>query len=414
MTSMSATAGPGHPPTPGDPETVEPSEDTEALAAAHTQARLRAEAGDLTGARTLLEDALASGEVRLGHDHPRLAPLMVDLATIARGLGNLTEALSQLRRAYAIIAAAGGPEHATALSIEGRLAAVMYRLGEPTEAYDWHLADVGARVLGSDHPAIKGAQQRIANTPIHPITPAEPYLPPAAAPDPVPGAWPADEPGLAPTFAPNDLTAVSPEEVLYAQTSPGVYQRQPRPVADVRRPESVYVIAAPPRDFEAEPVWTESAPAAPSPTRRRGHGGGLALVGGLGAAALLAAIVLGFQLFHPPPGEPRPGQTPSAQPSPVDSTPAPTGLNLVDAGGSVTLTWHDPSGGRVPFIVAGGRDGTASTPLDSVAAGRASSTIYGLNINFDYCFTVAAVWSSEVISTSVRTCTHRLSTTGPA
>src|SRR3954447_20405788 len=190
MTSMSATAGPGHPPDPGYPETTEPSEDTEALAAAHAQARLRAEAGDLTGARTLLEDALASGEVRLGHDHPRLAPLMVDLATIARGLGNLTEALTQLRRAYAIIAAAGGPEHATALSIEGRLAAVMYRLGEPTEAYDWHLADVGARVLGSDHPAIKGAQQRIANPPIPPTPPAEPYQPPVPAPEPTPGDWP--------------------------------------------------------------------------------------------------------------------------------------------------------------------------------------------------------------------------------
>src|SRR4030095_11258386 len=107
------------------------------------------DAGALTGAGTLMEDATAVAEHRLGRDHPRLAPLMVDLATIARNLGNLTEARNQLRRAYGIIVASAGPEHATAISIEGRLAAVTYRLGEPTEAYDWHLADAGRRVLGS-------------------------------------------------------------------------------------------------------------------------------------------------------------------------------------------------------------------------------------------------------------------------
>src|SRR5262247_4124545 len=153
MTDMSAPAMPGPPPATGEIG----DESNDPLDTAHAEARQRAEDGDLTGARTLLEDALAIGEVRLGHDHPRLAPLMVDLATLARGLGNLTEALGQLRRAYAIVAATGGPDHPTSLSIEGRLAAVMYRLGEPTEAYDWHLADVGTRVLGAEHPAIKGA-----------------------------------------------------------------------------------------------------------------------------------------------------------------------------------------------------------------------------------------------------------------
>src|SRR5690349_5126745 len=64
----------------------------EVLTAAHAEARQRAESGDLTGARTLLEEALAAGELRHGRDHPQLAPLMVDLATIARNVGNLTEA----------------------------------------------------------------------------------------------------------------------------------------------------------------------------------------------------------------------------------------------------------------------------------------------------------------------------------
>src|SRR5262245_56609963 len=111
----------------------------EALTTAHAEGRERAEAGDLTGARTLMEDALASGELRLGRDSPRLAPLMVDLATIARNVGNLTEAQNQLRRAYGIVVSSAGPDHEMSLSIEGRLATVCHRLGEPTEAYDWHL-----------------------------------------------------------------------------------------------------------------------------------------------------------------------------------------------------------------------------------------------------------------------------------
>src|SRR5882757_1058492 len=192
MTGMSPNGTPGQNPAPGGVEThrsanlsprAEPSDplsqpnpDAEALAAAHAEARAQAEAGDLTGARTLLEDALAVGEVRLGHTHPRLAPLLVDLATIARNLGNLTEASTQLRRAYAIIVAASGPENATALSVEGRLAAVTYRLGEPTEAYDWHLANVGARVLGEEHPAVRGARERLASRPARPEPPSH-YVP---------------------------------------------------------------------------------------------------------------------------------------------------------------------------------------------------------------------------------------------
>jgi hypothetical protein len=83
-------------------------------------------------------------------------------------------------------------------------------------------------------------------------------------------------------------------------------------------------------------------------------------------------------------------------------------VTIKDNGGSVTLTWADPSSGKVPFIVAGGRDGTSSAPLETVPPGRTTSTIYGLNVNYNYCFTVTAVWSSEMIAPSIRTCTRRL------
>jgi hypothetical protein len=368
----------------------------QALAAAHAEARQRAEAGDLTGARTLLEDALAIGEVRLGHDHPRLAPLMVDLATLARGLGNLTEALGQLRRAYAIVAATGGPDHPTSLSIEGRLAAVMYRLGEPTEAYDWHLADVGTRVLGAEHPAVKGAQQRLVAAE---QAAAERAWAPAPEPmPPVPSAipnqsWDPDDPGLAP---------------IYAPSAPGVYQR-----VEPRYPN------------EPAEVWQDQPEIGPRP---RGHNGGTALVFGLGLVILVAAVVVAVQLFNssglPSIGAPAPsgdasdptGGAPASQAAPAPTTPSPvpspppTNLTLVDGGGSVTLTWGDPSNGLVPFIVAGGRDGIASAPVRTLDPGHTTITISGLNTDFDYCFTVAAVWSADTVTSSPRTCTHRLST----
>jgi hypothetical protein len=88
-------------------------------------------------------------------------------------------------------------------------------------------------------------------------------------------------------------------------------------------------------------------------------------------------------------------------------------VTLRDDGGSVTLAWRDPTAGAVPFLVAGARLGTVSRPLQTVRAGRTTSIIYGLNSRHDYCFTVAAVYSTDMIASSMRMCTHRLSTGTP-
>jgi hypothetical protein len=101
----------------------------------------------------------------------------------------------------------------------------------------------------------------------------------------------------------------------------------------------------------------------------------------------------------------------TATPAPSPS-PAPTNVTIQDNGGSLTLTWADPSSGKVQFIVTGGRDGMTSAPVDTVPAGRTTSTIYGLSVHYNYCFAVSAVWSPELIAPSIRTCTHRLSATG--
>lgn len=406
----------------------------EVLTAAHGQARLRAEAGDLTGARTLLEDALASGELQYGRDHPQLAPLMVDLATIARNVGNLTEAQHQLRRAYGIVVAAAGPEHATALSIEGRLAAVNYRLGEPTEAYDWHIANVGARILGSEHPAVRGAQQRLAAHPVH-----EEQTPPTEPPAPWPQSYagtgfagaPDDDGGWAPGYA--GFTAAPTDLSMYGipSTPPGVYVTEPPPM----RYPNIDVYPEPPLVNVRRGI--------------RGHASGVALVTSFGLAIILAAAVIAYQLFGAhgassgavagqqtsPPAVAGPVTTPAAA-SPTSSSPPqstasasatppggsaipgaglpPAQVTLHDDGGSVTLTWVDPSGGQVPFIVTGGRVGEPPGPMATVPSGRTTQTIYGLNIRYNYCFTVAAVWSADLIEPSDQTCTKRASTASPA
>jgi hypothetical protein len=104
--------------------------------------------------------------------------------------------------------------------------------------------------------------------------------------------------------------------------------------------------------------------------------------------------------------------TPVPAPTPTNGPYVGTGLppgqvTLKDQGTAVTLSWLDPSEGQVPFIVAGGRSDVAAAPIVTVPAGRTTQTIYGLNPRFDYCFTVAAVWSTDLIEPSPQTCTKR-------
>ncbi|MBX6722247.1 MAG: fibronectin type III [Dactylosporangium sp.] len=151
---------------------------------------------------------------------------------------------------------------------------------------------------------------------------------------------------------------------------------------------------------------------------RRARGGSLVLVASLSALVLVVAVVAALALLRPTPssqsGQPD-STTPTVTPDPTPTPPpAPTGLRIVeDAGGAATLTWIDPSDGEVPFVISAGRRGDALIAISTVPAGETTTTIYGLNVNYDYCFTVAAVWSSEHLSESDRTCTRRTAVTPP-
>ncbi|WP_420811773.1 fibronectin type III domain-containing protein [Micromonospora endophytica] len=85
----------------------------------------------------------------------------------------------------------------------------------------------------------------------------------------------------------------------------------------------------------------------------------------------------------------------------------PTDLALRDDAATITLTWTDPSGGLVPFVVAGGRTGAPLRMMATVESGQTSYTVNGLSSRVDYCFTVLAVYDTDQLATSSQVCTSR-------
>lgn len=122
----------------------------------------------------------------------------------------------------------------------------------------------------------------------------------------------------------------------------------------------------------------------------------------LAGAALLVVNVLEDRTVPNPAG---PAVAP--EPTPTASFEPPTDLRLQDDTTSIRLTWSDPSGGVVPFVVAGGRAGQPLGAMATLDPGRTSWTVNGLNPRVDYCFTVLAVYSTEQYATSGQVCTTR-------
>ncbi|MEH0985340.1 fibronectin type III domain-containing protein [Micromonospora sp. CPCC 205556] len=158
------------------------------------------------------------------------------------------------------------------------------------------------------------------------------------------------------------------------------------------------------------PVFAPPPPPAypvPAEPERRGRGrtvaavvAGVALVA---TAGVVGAVVLDREA-------PAPGTTSesAATPGAPKATGAPPGdLKLRDDGTAITISWSDPTGGAVPFMVAGGRAGRSLGVMATVDPGQTSHTVNGLNASVDYCFTVLAVYSTDAFATSGQVCTDR-------
>lgn len=150
---------------------------------------------------------------------------------------------------------------------------------------------------------------------------------------------------------------------------------------------------------------TPAAPASP-PESSRGRGSTVAAAIAAAAAVVAAIVVVVAVLVDRQPPAPPTGQT-AEQGEPSVTGDPPTDLKLRDEGASITITWTDPSGGTVPFLIAGGRAGQPTKPMGSTSAGDTSFTVHALNPNLDYCFAVLAVYSTEKYGHSQLICTER-------
>ncbi|RKR91173.1 tetratricopeptide repeat protein [Micromonospora pisi] len=137
------------------------------------------------------------------------------------------------------------------------------------------------------------------------------------------------------------------------------------------------------------------------------------------------AVVAGFALTsdsdpgptgpgQPTPNGPSPGTTPeqSAPAGPVATPPVtpgapPSGLSLRDSRDSVSLSWTYPPGAEGPVVISAGRTGQDPRAIHELPPGTDSFIVYSLNRNTDYCFTVAVVYSVDLVGRSEPVCTKR-------
>ncbi|MBM7489619.1 hypothetical protein JOD64_000841 [Micromonospora luteifusca] len=135
------------------------------------------------------------------------------------------------------------------------------------------------------------------------------------------------------------------------------------------------------------------------------------LIGAVVAAGVAVVAVAGLGAVVLTRDDPPPSGTAPAAAGPTAAGPPPGDVKLRDDSTTITLTWTDPSGGAVPFMVAAGRAGQPLGVMATVDPGKTSYTVNGLNSRVDHCFTVLAVYSTDSFATSGQVCTARERTT---
>jgi tetratricopeptide (TPR) repeat protein len=107
-------------------------------------------------AKALLEQALAIGEARLGHDHPDSTRTLMTLGTVVYDLGDLSAARSTLQRALTLQQARLGNDHPDVAYSLHNLGLVLRDLGDLAGARAAHERALTIREaqLGPDHPQV--------------------------------------------------------------------------------------------------------------------------------------------------------------------------------------------------------------------------------------------------------------------
>src|SRR5262245_5417831 len=128
-----------------------------AVRQAWRDAQRRVAEGDLDGARDLLEEQLARATIA---DDPDVLDTRRRLAEVHYGLGRLADARRELEEALTAGAAHLGDAHPLMLQLRARLGAVAAEIGNRFEARRNFtiVAEIGPRVLGSTHTAVRVAE----------------------------------------------------------------------------------------------------------------------------------------------------------------------------------------------------------------------------------------------------------------
>ncbi|GGO14314.1 hypothetical protein GCM10011576_25260 [Micromonospora parathelypteridis] len=236
-------------------------------------------------------------------------------------------------------------------------------------------------------------------------TPAQPS-PVAASAAPTPAAW-SPETGAGPA-GPWPTAPQSTPQYHQAQYPPqGQYPGQDQYPTQNQYPiQQQYPTQAPYPGQQYPPVQDAYRPAYADEGGSAGRSRAT-LIGALVAAGVAVVAVAGLGAVVLTRDDSPPSGTRPTAAGPAAAGPPPGDLKLRDDLTTITLTWTDPSGGAVPFMVAAGRAGQPLGVMATVDPGKTSYTVNGLNSRVDHCFTVLAVYSTDSFATSAQVCTAR-------
>jgi len=428
----------------------------EVLTTAHLLASLHRQAGDLSAARRVLENALYAGTNRHGEEHPLMLSISFELAEIADELGNRHEA----RRHYTRVAKYGpvavnfnqqqvqaarawlGPSAPAPAQMQSRPVTLPapepLQLPKPATPQTAPTQPVTDEDFGLG-PAISPPRFGPAAEQPSPPRTTQPVPPQPVPPQPV---RPQDEPTLpvptqqVPPQQPAP-TQAAPTVQLPAQTQqPPVQQQQPparpqqqppvvppwpphgRPATPpppgpqrTMPPQGVTQQGIPtPRPPQLNPPSTTTHPSSPAalvprpqsgiPAGRPKRGRGVLIGSLIGAlVAVFAASAAVYLVLNNAKIEPNP--SPSAERLPAAN------VAIVVRDDRVTLTWTDPSNGVAQPIVVGSKESEGLRRFAMPAKGSTEAVIPGLNKNFEYCFAIVLVYSEDDLKQSEQVCTDR-------
>jgi hypothetical protein len=347
--------------------------------------------GDHTGARAVLEDAIAAGHGTLGEDHPEVLAALHQLARLHQEADDPIAARRILEEAYAAGQWRLGDDDPLMLEISYDLGTVAEELGNRHEARKafGRVANTGAAVLGADHWAVARARAYLGDQPAAVRMDA---APPAAA-----------------VLSQHVRTVEQRRPASYREAEQGVpsqHEMAEQPVWTPRAEPSAVQHLAPPPGRPA-PVPPHQVPAPPRPAAAPPQRPSSVTFAAIAAclAAIIAVVALVLVLAS--------HQSDTKDNVPTVSGRPPTDVRLEDGGSDVRLTWTDPASGKTTFLITGGRPGEVLRPMGQVGPGQTSYELHGLNADLDYCFAIVAVYSTTTLAPSAQSCTSRLSTATP-